>query len=212
MARQAAIVGVGVGASVVVAAVARDKPSIAFRLSLGTGYASLLLLAASLALGPLRILAGRRSPPSSDLRRDVGVWAAIFAIAHVVTGLQVHMGGAIWKYFLDPRHAPGRLLPRLDGFGLANHTGLVATLVLVALVAISNDAALRRLGVTRWKAIQRWNYAGAVLVLLHGFAYIALDRRSPGFVITFAVIVAATGLLQLAGVRHVRRSRSRDAR
>ena len=44
-------------------------------------------------------------------------------------------------------------------FGLSNETGLIAALILLVLLATSNDASLRNLGLARWKSWQRWNYA-----------------------------------------------------
>ncbi len=206
--RQAAIIALGVIASGALVVAATERESLAFRVSLGTGYVSLALLAASLAIGPIRIAAGLRSPPSMDLRRDVGVCASLFAVAHVITGLQVHMRGAMWKYFLDPNRGPVTVVPRLDAFGLANYTGIAATALLLALVAISNDFAVRRMGVARWKRVQRWSYAAAAFVVIHSVVYQLLDRRTTPFVVAFVAIVLLTLLVQITGVRHARRSRS----
>jgi len=206
--RQAAIIALGVIASGALVVAATERESLAFRVSLGTGYVSLALLAASLAIGPIRIAAGLRSPPSMDLRRDVGVCASLFAVAHVITGLQVHMRGAMWKYFLDPNRGPVTVVPRLDAFGLANYTGIAATALLLALVAISNDFAVRRMGVARWKRVQRWSYAAAAFVVIHSVVYQLLDRRTTPFVVAFVAIVLPTLLVQITGVRHARRSRS----
>jgi len=190
---------------VAIFAMAHDKDTFAFRASLATGYVSLALLGVCLGLGPARLIAGKRSPVSTDLRRDLGIWSALLGLAHVVTGLNVHMGGQMWKYFIDPARMP-RILPRMDAFGLVNWTGLAATIVLLVLLSISNDAALRRLGAHRWKQVQRWNYVAAILIVLHGAAFALMDHRSKTFLLGFAVIVAATAALQLAGVREYRRT------
>lgn len=197
----------GVAGTIVLYGLARDKEGFSFRASLATGYVSLFFLVVTLALGPIRLMTGRRSPPSTDLRRDMGLMAALFAIAHVITGLQVHMGGAMWKYFLDPRQVPQRIVPRLDGFGLANYAGVAATIVLVVLVTISNDVAVRRLGTRRWKSIQRWNYVGTTLVALHAAAYVLIDNRSTGFMLGSVILVAAAIAMQAAGVRAMREQR-----
>lgn len=209
--RQALLVAAGTVATVLLAAVARERDSFAFRVSFATAYVSLTLLAVSLAIGPVRLLLGRRSPPSIDLRRDIGVSAGLFAIAHVITGLQVHMRGAMWKYFLDPDRGPLTILPRLDGFGLANYSGLAATAIVLLLVAISNDFALRRLGVAPWKRIQRWTYSAAALVAIHGAAYQWVDRRGLVYVLLFAALVATTVCFQVAGVRRTRSVKRRSA-
>ena len=140
----------------------------------------------------------------ADLRRDVGIWSALLALAHVATGLAVHMNGQVWRYFFVPREGGGLIPLRLDAFGLANHTGLAATIILALLLAISNDRALRGLGTRRWKSVQRLNYLAAALIVLHGAAYVYMDKRAIGFIVFFLVLVTIAGALQLAGIRHLR--------
>ena len=59
-----------------------------------------------------------------------------------------------------------------DRTELANETGLIAALILLILLATSSDAALRRLGMVRWKRWQRWNYACFALAAAHGLGYL----------------------------------------
>src|SRR6185369_16003114 len=130
-----------------------------FRLSMATAYTSAFLLGVTLVLGVLKVLRGETSPVSTDWRRDTGIWAALFGVAHLVIGLQVHAPGRMRTYFVYPAEQ-ARLFPlRLDSFGWANHLGLLAGLLLVLLLVLSNDWSLRRLGPRRWKQLQRWNYA-----------------------------------------------------
>jgi DMSO/TMAO reductase YedYZ heme-binding membrane subunit len=56
-------------------------------------------------------------------------------------------------------------------------------------------------GAARWKGIQRWNYAGAILVVAHGLLYQAIEKRIPAFIITLLIIAAAIMILQLLGFR-----------
>lgn len=173
------------------------------RVSMATAYVGLALLAWTLFTGPLNVLRQRRNPVSTDLRRDVGIWAGILSVVHVVVGLQVHMGGNIWKYFFFGPEPHLRDV-RYDPFGLANYTGLVATIVLLLLLGLSNDVSLRRLGRRRWKALQRLNYAVFTLIVAHGAVYQVLEKRRLVFVLVFAATVAAVSLVQAAGVRRVR--------
>lgn len=174
------------------------------RLSTALGWVSLLSLAAALAVGPWRVLRGRRPPASLDLRRDLGVWAGLTGLAHTVLGLQVHMRGEMARYFLHGGEAPALARVRFDLFGLANHTGALAALGLVVLLAVSNDASLRRLGRLRWKAVQRLTYPVAGLTVLHGAAYQWLERRTLVLVIAFVLITALAAALQIAGARRWR--------
>ena len=138
-----------VATSAVFAAIESDDP--VFRASIATAYVALGLFLVTLAFGPYAALRGRRYPVSTDIRRDFGIWTALVAIVHVVVGLQVHLRGKMWEYFVRPMK--GVLLPRIDPFGVANYTGLTAGLILIALLVTSNDASLRRLGTERWRSV-----------------------------------------------------------
>jgi sulfoxide reductase heme-binding subunit YedZ len=182
------------------------------RLSMASAYASLALLAAALLVGPLQLLRHRPSPPSSDLRRDLGILAAVAGTVHAGLGLQVHLGGHWSEYFLRWSDAAGHRLPRVDAFGWANWTGVAATALLLFLLALSNDRALGRLGAARWKALQRWTYAAAAVVLVHGVLYQLLEKRSLPFVAVLAATAAVVTAVQLAGRRAYRRGSPGAAR
>jgi methionine sulfoxide reductase heme-binding subunit len=177
------------GAMVAAFAVALDQGAVQ-RLSIGTGYAALALLAFTLSVGPLRALRGRRLPVSIVLRRDAGICTAIVGLAHVVLGLQVHHGGAIQRYFST-----------VDKGGLSNWIGLAATVLLVLLLAISSDRAIRRLGARRWKRVQRLAYALFALVAAHTVLYQLVEERAAALVGAGAAVMGATVALQLAGAR-----------
>jgi sulfoxide reductase heme-binding subunit YedZ len=174
------------------------------KLNLATGYVALAFLAATLLVGPHNLWRGRPNPLSQDVRRDLGIWTAMLAIAHTVVGLQVHMQGRWLEYFLWPTGRPHSLPIRTDGFGFANYTGLASTLVLVMLLAISNDVALRTLGSARWKALQRWSYGAAAFMVAHSVAFQVMEKRALWVVAGFAVVVLATAAGQLMGFRKAR--------
>lgn len=178
-----------------------DSASPITRLSLASAYAGLFLLALTLMIGPWNKLRGRANPVSSYLRRDIGIWAGIAGVVHIILGLQVHMDGKFWLYFLPPPDATYRFPLRIDPFGLTNYAGLAAGLMLLMLLALSNNASLRALGGRRWKALQRWNYAVAGLVAAHGAVYQLLEKRALGFVAAFAVVALLALALQFAGFR-----------
>ena len=171
------------------------------RASMATGYLALVLVAVSLAIGPLNILRDVSNPPSINLRRDIGIIAGIVAIAHVILGLQVHFGGDFVRYFLDIKTNMGIVGIRVDGFGIANHLGLIATMIILVLLCISNNLSIRRLGPRTWKQIQRWNYVGAPLVVVHALVYQGVERRKAVFVAGVLVIAIGTAFLQLLGLR-----------
>jgi sulfoxide reductase heme-binding subunit YedZ len=156
---------------------------------MATAYTALALFCASLVIGPIAGIRGRRYPVSTDLRRDIGIWAAIVALTHVVIGLQVHLRGKMWQYFAHSVN--GAVLPRFDPFGLANYTGAIAALIFAVLLVTSNDASLRKLGVERWRRIHSLTAWGLILTALHGVAYQFVESRGWPLVTTLAVVLAA---------------------
>lgn len=176
-------------------------------ISTGTAYVALGCVALSLTLGPLNVLRGRPNPVSADWRRDLGIWGGIVGLAHVGFGLMVHLRGTMWLYFVSPPKAHSAIPVRLDAFGAANYLGLVAGAVLLILLLLSNDRALRRLGTLRWKAWQRLNYLGAVAILGHGVLYQALERRRAALIAVFCLVVAGTLAVQGLGIRRIGRER-----
>jgi sulfoxide reductase heme-binding subunit YedZ len=168
------------------------------RLTVATGYVALGLLAITLLIGPANLLLRRRNPVSNYLRRDVGTWTAIASVVHVVFGLQVHGGGrisAFLSYFVTPDGGP-----LLNSFGLGNWTGLGALLITLGLLAISSDAALRKLKAARWKWLQRLNYGLFALVVAHAFFYGALLRMTSPYTLLLALSVIAVFIGQMVGV------------
>jgi len=174
------------------------------RASFATAYPALALLAATLLIGPWNLLRKRPNPVSTNVRRDIGIWAGVLGIIHAAVGQFVHLRGRPWLYYVygPGEHHHGM---RHDLFGLANFTGAVGVLLLVMLFATSNDLSLRRFGSKKWKQLQRWNYVVFVLVAVHSFAFQGVEKQQMHWVSTVVVCVAAASMVQLAGV--VRRSR-----
>lgn len=166
--------------------------------SMATAYTSIVLLAATLIIGPLNIIRRITNPVSTDLRRDIGIWCAFLGIAHVIVGIQVHMGN-IWLYFVKAVEGKEKLALRNDLFGFANYTGLIGTLILILLLGLSNDISLNVLKSKRWKSLQRWSYAAFVLILAHGIMYQVIENRITAFIIVFSMIVMIPIVLQLKG-------------
>jgi methionine sulfoxide reductase heme-binding subunit len=171
------------------------------RISIGTGFVGVIFLAAALIIGPLNILRGVSNPLSTYFRRDIGIMAGIFAVAHTIVGLQVHMSGDFVRYFFQ-RKANGEVgAVRLDAFGIANHFGLIAVLIIIVLLGISNNVSLRKLGPSRWKGIQRYIYLAAGLVAVHGLIYQIIERRQFAFIACLIAIAAAAATMQCLGLR-----------
>lgn len=170
------------------------------RVSIGTAYPALLLAAAALALGPWNVLRQKPNPVSFDLRRDLGIWAAIAALIHTAFGLNVHLRGKMWLYFAD---AHRRL--RHDAFGFGNYTGVLAAAVFALLLALSNDLSLRKLGAPRWKFLQQWVYAAVALTFVHAVLYQHVEKRVLPFRVLLYAVLLFILVLQLAGAFKLRR-------
>jgi DMSO/TMAO reductase YedYZ heme-binding membrane subunit len=186
----------------------RGRSDVSQRVTIATGYIATGLLAFTLLVGPANLLFRRRTPISSYLRRDAGMWTAAVSAIHVVFGSLLHSGGqlaGLLGYFVAP---DGRL--RLNSFGLGNWTGLAATVIVLALLLISSDVALRLLKARRWKWLQRLNYVLFALVLAHAFFYGALLRTASPFTLLLAVTVAIVIVGQLIGIWLWRRRSAQD--
>jgi DMSO/TMAO reductase YedYZ heme-binding membrane subunit len=127
----------------------------------------------------------------------------------VIAGFFVHGPPAplierIRFYFLAPDGSP-----LTNTFGWGNWTGLAAAVIVVGLLAISSDLALRKLKARRWKNLQRLNYALFVLVIAHAIFYGALLRVTSITTFLLGLIVILVFIGQIMGVWLWRRRHTR---
>jgi sulfoxide reductase heme-binding subunit YedZ len=177
----------------------RPYTDVLSRASFATAYPALVLLALTLLVGPWNLLMKRPNPVSSDLRRDLGIWAAILSILHVAIGQNVHLRGKPWLYYVYAPREHYTFPVRHDLFGAANYTGAISVLILIALLATSNDLSLRAFGTARWKQLQRWNYAVFGFAAIHSIAYLAIEKQKLQWVTTVMLCIAIALSLQIAG-------------
>jgi sulfoxide reductase heme-binding subunit YedZ len=177
----------------------RPYSDVISRASFATAYPALALLATTLLVGPWNVLRRTANPVSSDLRRDLGIWAGILGVVHAAVGQFVHLRGRPWLYYVygPGEHHHGM---RHDLFGLANYTGAVGAILLATLFATSNDLSLKRFGARKWKQLQRWNYAVFALVAVHSIAFQMVEKQKQPWVITVSICIAAALIVQIAGV------------
>jgi sulfoxide reductase heme-binding subunit YedZ len=172
--------------------------------TLATGYVATVLLGLTLLVGPANLMLRRRMPVSTPLARDVGTWATITSLAHVIVGLKVH-GNASKTFSFVNYFFSADGIPKTNSFGWGNWTGLAALIIVVGLLTLSNDRSLRELKAKRWKSLQRTNYALFVLVVLHAFFYGAFLRMTSPFTVLLTVTVLAVLAGQAIGIRLWRR-------
>jgi sulfoxide reductase heme-binding subunit YedZ len=169
------------------------------RFTVATGYVGVGFLAFTLLLGPANLLLRRRNPVSSYLRRDAGIWTAIFSIVHVISAVLMHVshGSGVISSFVHFFVAQDGA-PLTNSFGLGNWTGLAASAIVLGLLATSSDVALRKLRAAPWKWLQRLTYALFGLVILHAFFYGALLRMTSPF--TLLLVISLVTVLVGQGV------------
>jgi sulfoxide reductase heme-binding subunit YedZ len=168
-------------------------------LTTATGYVATALLAATLLIGPANLLLRRRNPVSTSLARDTGTWAAVVSIVHVIVGLKVH--GDVGDIFgFRPYFLSADGIPKINSLGLGNWVGLAALVIVVGLLALSNDRSLRELKAKRWKSLQRLNYALFALVVLHAFFYGATLRMTSPYTLLLIFTVMAVLIGQAMGI------------
>jgi len=191
----------------------RDYKDILSRVSFATAYPAMVLLTATLLVGPWNWIRKKPNPVSSDLRRDVGIWAGILALVHTGVGQCVHLRGRPWLYYVYGPTEHHHAFPlRQDAFGFANYTGAVSALLVIALLATSNDYSLRTLGTSEWKKLQRWNYAVFGLAGAHALLYQqGIEKQDWRFVAVVIVCIAVTIGLQGAVYTRRRRGTSRES-
>lgn len=162
-------------------------------LAIASGYLALFYLVVTLLIGPIQLFRKKqkRNPVNINLRRDIGIWTALIGIVHVISGFQVHLQGQILLYFF---YDTADYLPRFNLFGTSNYLGLLATVVLLTLLVLSNDLTLRRLKARRWKNLQRLNYGLIILVVAHTIGYESLVNqgfRVQSFTLVLILLVLA---------------------
>lgn len=166
-------------------------------LIIALGYLSLLLIGVTLIIGPLNLLRSRRNPVNIDLRRDVGIWAAIAGCWHVLLVIRgTILNGQILYYFLQA----GSYSLQLNVYGFSNDSGLFATILLLLLLALSNAVSLRVLKGKWWKRMQRLTYLLALLAIAHTFGYQYLNVRGELLFVMVIILIILVLAYQAWGI------------
>jgi sulfoxide reductase heme-binding subunit YedZ len=152
-----------------------------------TGYWALIFLMVALAVTPLRRIA--RFNQLADVRRMIGVGAAVYAIAHILL------------YVADQAFDLRKVVSEI-ALRLYLTIGFVALLGLAALAVTSTDAMVRRLGGRRWQRLHQAIYVIGLLALVHFFQQTKADVWLPTFVAgLFGWLIGYRLLLKARGIR-----------
>lgn len=166
-----------------------QKPRIIHILVHPSGEWAARLLIVTLAITPLSMLLKGTSTARwlRANRRYFGVAAFAYALVHTI-------------FYLIDKASFARVVTELPRFYI--WTGWLAFAIFVPLAATSMDWAIRKLG-PRWKKLQRWVYAAAVLTLLH-WASLHGWRDPMAAIVHFAPLAALEAYRIQHGVRRRR--------
>ena len=182
------------------------------------GDVSILLVALSMAIGPLSRLFSRfkRALP---WRREFGIYGVILAFIHATIILIGWVELDLMRLFGFEYHPQLEQYVMLKhGFGLANILGIAALLYASILALTSNNFSQKFLGASVWKHVQQGTYILWWLTVLHTGYFLFLNfldfHRStpePNWAqIPFLWLVLGVAALQLAATVRIWRIKSRS--
>jgi methionine sulfoxide reductase heme-binding subunit len=149
------------------------------------GFWTLMMLLATLACTPLKILFGWTWPLA--IRRMLGLIAFSYACLHLSIYLVLDQGfdwGEIWKDILKRKFIT---------------VGFFAFLLLVPLAVTSTNKMVKRLGFPRWKRLHRLIYLAGTAGVVHFIWRVKADLLQP--------LICAAVLLLLLAIRVFHRLR-----
>jgi methionine sulfoxide reductase heme-binding subunit len=129
------------------------------------GLLALILLVATLAATPLRLVFGIAWPVQN--RRLLGLLAFFYATLHVLVYALVDQQLALAAIFEDITERPFITL------------GFAAYVLLIPLAATSTRAMVRRLGSARWRRLHRLVYLAGLLACVHFYFRVKSDAFEP---------------------------------
>ncbi|AEG91873.1 sulfite oxidase heme-binding subunit YedZ [Ramlibacter tataouinensis] len=140
-----------------------------------TGDWTLRFLCLTLAVTPLRVLAGL--PALARFRRMLGLFMYFYVVLHLVSYAWFDMGFDVSEIARDIAKRPFILV------------GFAAFLLLTPLAATSFNRAVKALGAKRWQALHKLVYAVAGLAVLH-FFWMRAGKNDFAEVAVYAAILA----------------------
>ena len=157
-----------------------------------TGLFALVLLLASLACTPLRLVFKWSWP--ARVRRTLGLLAFTYAAAHFLVYLVLDQGLAWGTVLEDIGKRPFITV------------GFLALVLLVPLAVTSTNRWVRRLGFARWQRLHRLAYGAAALGVVHFVWRVKADATEP---LLYGAVLAL--LLAIRGGEAIRKRRARAA-
>ncbi|MCE9671943.1 sulfoxide reductase heme-binding subunit YedZ [Myxococcus stipitatus] len=159
-----------------------------------TGFLALVLLVASLACTPLRLVTGWTWP--ARVRRTLGLLAFTAACAHFLVYAVLDQGLA-WGAILEDVVARPFIT-----------VGFTALVLLVPLAVTSTNRWVRRLGFPRWQRLHRLAYVAAALGVVHFAWRVKKDLTEP---LVFGAVLGLLFAVRVAEAMRKRRARAAAA-
>lgn len=150
---------------------------------LRTGKAAIIMLTLSLAATPAGFILGWKQ--AQIVRRPLGLYSFMYVCLHltIFVGLDY---GFMWRLVIE------EIILRRYAV-----VGFIAFLLLIPLAITSTKDAQRRMG-KRWKALHKWVYVVAVLVVVH---YIWLVKNAYNQPLIFATLIGILLVVRLGPIR-----------
>jgi sulfoxide reductase heme-binding subunit YedZ len=157
-----------------------------------TGMLALILLVASLACTPLKIVAGWTWP--MRLRKLLGLLGFAYATLHFLVYAGVDQGLALGAILEDIAKRPFITV------------GFVALVLLVPLAVTSTNRMVRRMGFPAWQRLHRLAYVAASLGVVHFVWRVKQDLTEP---LVYGAVLALLFALRVAEALRKRRQGAR---
>jgi sulfoxide reductase heme-binding subunit YedZ len=154
-----------------------------------TGELALRFLCLTLAITPLRVIAGL--PELLRFRRLLGLFVYFYACIHLLCYSWLDMGFEWIDIAADIAKRPFILV------------GFTAFVLLTPLAATSFNRAIRSLGARRWQMLHRVVYGIAILAVLH-FYWMRAGKSNFAEVVVYGAILAALLLWRVWNKRFAR--------
>lgn len=168
-------------------------PNPAEALIRATGEWALRFLCLTLAVTPLRVMAGL--PALARFRRMLGLFMYFYAVLHLLSYGGFDMGFALEDIASDILKRPFILV------------GFVAFSLVTPLALTSFNRAIRALGARRWQVLHRAVYVVAVLAVLH-FFWMRAGKNNYAEVLVYACILCSLLVWRLLHRRHSKARKS----
>lgn len=152
-------------------------------ITLRTGKAAIILLVASLAVTPLKLVFGWNQ--LHPLRRILGLYAFGYVALHLLTFVWLDYGLS-WALIQEAIFEKWYAL-----------IGFAAFLILLPLALTSTQWSMKKLG-KRWTKLHKWVYLAGILAVLH---YILLVKQAYTQPFIFALILTVLLLVRVNPVK-----------